>query len=107
MSLSRHTNLAEVAGTGQPRMSRCVRFRSFHARGQIATQEEKTSAMDLIYELEASNPTIDTTSIDAVGRHPSPGCSLREFLLPSTLALTLVVSFVFFPGACGCGTVEV
>lgn len=36
-------------------------------RGQVATQEEKDSAMDLIYQLEALNPTPDATNVNIIG----------------------------------------
>ncbi|CAM9362745.1 unnamed protein product [Scytosiphon promiscuus] len=36
-------------------------------RGQVATQEEKDSAMDLIYQLEALNPTPDATNVNTIG----------------------------------------
>lgn len=36
-------------------------------RGQVATQEEKDSAMDLIFQLEALNPTPDATNVNTIG----------------------------------------
>ncbi|CAN0153756.1 unnamed protein product [Ascophyllum nodosum] len=36
-------------------------------RGQVATQEEKDSAMDLVYHLEALNPTPDATNVNRIG----------------------------------------
>lgn len=49
-------------------------------RGQVATQEEKDSAMDLIYQLEALNPTPDATNVNTIGdsdfclTRPAPAC---------------------------------
>lgn len=36
-------------------------------RGQVATQEEKDSAMDLLFQLEALNPTPDATNVNIIG----------------------------------------
>jgi len=39
----------------------------YDTRGQVATQEEKDSATDLIYQLEALNPTPDATNVQTIG----------------------------------------
>ncbi|CAB1096024.1 unnamed protein product [Ectocarpus sp. CCAP 1310/34] len=36
-------------------------------RGQVATQEEKDAAMDLIFQLESLNPTPDATNVNTIG----------------------------------------
>lgn len=36
-------------------------------RGQVATQEETDAAMDLVYQLEALNPTPDATNVNTIG----------------------------------------
>lgn len=36
-------------------------------RGQLATQEESSAVMDLVYQLEARNPTPDATNVNAIG----------------------------------------
>lgn len=42
-------------------------------RGQVATQEERDAVMDLVYQLEARNPTPDATNVKFIGEQRRSG----------------------------------
>lgn len=51
-------------------------------RGQVATQEEKDAMTDLVYQLEALNPTPDATNVNTIGEKKK-----KKLPLPCTLVL--------------------